>query len=72
MKTTPKGIEKVAKIIARRDGISMEDAIDEVTNCAEEMASAIENGAGIEDVYDMIMDDLGLESDYIEEMLDMF
>lgn len=70
MKRNKAGIEKVARIIARRDGMEMADAIEIVQECAEEMQAAVEDGAGIEEIYDMILSDLGLEPDYIDEMLD--
>lgn len=52
---------RVVCILMERDGISEQDAIDQVKNCRDEMLES-----GDEDV---IMDCLGLEPDYIMDVL---
>jgi hypothetical protein len=50
----------------RRDGISREEATEQVHECREAMMEAIENGDDPEEIF---MDFIGLEPDYIQEVL---
>lgn len=62
-------MEKVLDILMKRDGLSKEEAeivIDDVKNQIEE---AIEEGR-IFDVEEIILSELGLEPDYMEELID--
>lgn len=56
----------VVKIISERDGISIEEAVKIVKHTALEMDEAMMNGDSPEEV---LMDELGLEPDYVFEIL---
>lgn len=56
----------VVKIISERDGISIEEAVKIVKHTALEMDEAMMNGDSPEEV---LMDELGLEPDYIFEII---
>lgn len=60
MQKAKKKINPVVEILMRRDGLSREDAEREVAICREDLL----NGN-----YEAIMDDLGLEDDYIVDIL---
>ena len=62
------GIERVAKIIAERDKISIEEATELVEKCREKCMNAISIG-NISEPEEIIRDDLGLEPDYLEDFL---
>lgn len=62
------GIERIAKIIADRDKISIEEATELVEKCREECMNAISIG-NISEPEEIIMNDLGLEPDYLEDFL---
>lgn len=61
-------MNRVVKILMERDGYSKEEAIEIVNDCREEMQEAIADGD-----YDLAEDilacDLGLEPDYIMDIL---
>ena len=56
-------------VLNNRDGITENEAINEVNNARELMYDIIENGGSIDDVEDMMMCDYGLEMDYIFDLL---
>lgn len=64
-------MERVVKLIMKRDGLSYEDAKTEVSNTVDEMYEALENGDS-ELVEEILMDNLGLEPDYIPQLLGIF
>ena len=57
-------MERVVKLIMKRDGLSYEDAKTEVSNTVDEMYEALESGDS-DQVEEILMDNLGLEPDYI-------
>ena len=59
-------MKRVVGILMRRDGISREEATEQVHECREAMMEAIENGDDPEEIF---MDFIGLEPDYIQEVL---
>lgn len=61
-------MNRVVKILMERDGISESEAKEQVKNCRNEMYSAIAIGDFIlaEEIIEM---DLGLEPDYIPDIL---
>lgn len=59
----------VVKILMKRDSISLEEAIEQVESCAEGILEAIESG---EDPEEVILNELGLEPDYIFDIIDLF
>ena len=64
-------MERVVKLIMKRDGISYEDAKTEVSNTVDEMYEALESGDS-DQVEEILMDNLGLEPDYIPQLLGIF
>lgn len=52
----------------RRDSISEDEALDRVQECAQLIMSACEDGT-VSEVDNIIADNLGLEPDYLEEIL---
>lgn len=59
-------MKRVVGILQRRDNISREEAERQVQECREAMLEAIASGDDPEEVF---MDELGLEPDYIPEVL---
>lgn len=64
-------MERVVKLIMKRDGLSYEDVKTEVSNTVDEMYEALESGDS-DQVEDILMDNLGLEPDYIPQLLGIF
>ncbi|MFA7082835.1 MAG: hypothetical protein WC135_09500 [Bacteroidales bacterium] len=63
-------MEKIIKILMERDGLTEEDAREQAEDARQEIYEAI--GAGcFEDVEDILASDLGLELDYIFDILSM-
>jgi len=62
-------MEKIIKILMERDDLTEEDAREQVEDTRQEMYEAIDAGC-LEDVED-ILAGLGLEMDYIFDILDM-
>ena len=61
-------MNRVVRILMNRDGYSEEEAIEIVNDCREEMNEAIANG-DYELAEDILASDLGLEPDYIFDIL---
>lgn len=64
-------MERVVKLIMKRDDLSYEDAKTEVSNTVDEMYEALESGDS-EQVEEILMNNLGLEPDYIPQLLGIF
>ena len=62
-------MEELVKLLMRRDGISENEVYNLVEGCQQEIQEAIEFGANLELVEDIVMDWLGLEPDYLELLL---
>ena len=62
----PKTLKELAKMIAKRDNISLNEAQIIVGETAEEINSAITRGDSYDEVMDIIQYNLGLEPDYID------
>lgn len=60
------GANKIVEILVNRDGMDAWDAEDLVIQTREEILEAIENGASLDDVEEIVADALGLEPDYID------
>ena len=54
----------------RRDNISRNEAIGMLFTCKEDLERAVDEG-NYNEVDDIIMDDLGLEPDYLFDILDI-
>jgi hypothetical protein len=53
----------------RRDGMTREEAIRIIEETRDEIACAIENGADLDEIEDILADYLMLEPDYLIEFL---
>lgn len=60
------GIERVAAIIAKRDGITQAEAIERVKECRDAMLEALGHD---DDPEEVLAYELGLEPDYIFDMI---
>ena len=61
----PKTLDELAAMIAKRDGISYEEAMSAVRDCAAEMEFAFMNGR-LDEAEDALRYNLGLELDYLD------
>lgn len=61
----PKNLKELAELIAKRDGISLNEATIIVDECATEMQRAFYNGS-LDEAEDILKDYLGLELDYLD------
>ena len=59
--------KSVAKIISKRDGITMTEALEMVNDTLDEMEEALADGRMYE-VEEILADNLGLEPDYILDL----
>ena len=62
----PKTLKELAKMIAKRDNISLNEAQIIVGETAEEINSAITRGDSYDEVMDIIQYNLQLEPDYLD------
>jgi len=58
-------VDSIANVLRRRDGLSQKQADECVDELRNEFYQRLENG---DDVWDL-MDEVGLEPDYLEEFL---
>ena len=58
-------VDSIANVLQRRDDLSKEQAEERVRELRSEFYQRLENG---DDVWDL-MDEVGLEPDYLEEFL---
>ena len=61
-------MDSITEVLMRRDGLSEEDAKREVDNFREDIEDSIMSG-NLEDIEDALMYDLGLEPDYLMDIL---
>lgn len=61
----PKTLEELAQMIADRDGISYNEGLAAVRDCAVEMEDAFYNGS-LDEAEDILRTSLGLELDYLD------
>lgn len=61
----PRTLEEVAKLIAKRDSITYNEALISVRDAAAEMELAFMNGS-LDEAEDILRLDLGLEPDYLD------
>ena len=62
-------MDSMKNVLKNRDGMSEQDAVREVESAREALYDIIDNGGGFGDVEDMMLDDYGLEMDYIFDLL---
>lgn len=61
----PRTLDELAQMIAKRDGISLNEALIAVRDCAAEMELAFYNGS-LDEAEDVLRYSLGLEPDYLD------
>lgn len=61
-------LSEIIRILMQRDGLSKAEAVETVKNFMEENSQLIENG-DYDALEEALMGDLGLEPDYIEELI---
>ena len=59
----------LVKLIAKRDGISENEAYEICEQCRHDILHAIDKNCGIEEVEDVLIDWLGLEPDYLMDLM---
>lgn len=57
------------KVMVHRDNMTAEEARNERMRAAEELDLLVAQGASYDEVEEMLMDDYGLEMDYILDLL---
>ena len=60
---------RAVKILMKRDGMSLEEAVELIRQTYEEIQDEILNGMDVSDVDDIISANLGLEPDYLYDIL---
>lgn len=61
-------MDNITEVLMRRDGLSEEDAKREVDDFKADIEDSIMSG-NLEDIEDALMYDLGLEPDYLLDLL---
>lgn len=61
---------EIVRILMRRDGMSKNEAQEAFESCKEHIQEAAIEGACYDEIADIIADELGLEMDYLDELLD--
>ena len=61
-------MNELQKVLMERDGLSSQEADDAISDARELMNEYLEDG-DMESAYDVCMEEFGLESDYIMELL---
>ena len=61
-------MDSITEVLMRRDGLSEEDAKREVEDFKADIEDSIMSG-NLEDIEDALMNDLGLEPDYLMDIL---
>lgn len=62
-------MNRIEAILMKRDGLSELEAREVVNDAIAAIDEAIEYGAGIDEVEEIVRDNLGLEPDYLDEIL---
>ena len=63
-------METIKAVLMRRDGISENDADNQINIALDELRQALDDDL-IEVAYDVCLDHLGLEPDYLMELMEM-
>ena len=61
----PKTLEELATMIANRDGISYDEALETIRDCAADMEHTFYDGS-VDEAEEILRDYLGLEPDYLD------
>ena len=62
-------VESIKDTLMKRDGLSEEEAQEQVDMVTQDVSESIMTAGSLEDIEDIVMNDLGLEPDYLEEIL---
>ena len=62
-------VTEFEKVLMNRDNMTKEEAHEERKNASEMLFDMLEDGAGYEEVEDVLMCEYGLEMDYIMDLL---
>lgn len=62
-------MQSIIDILIRRDGISENEAREICEQCRRDILHAIDKNCGIEEVEDILADWLGLEPDYLMDLM---
>lgn len=60
---------RVVKILMERDGMTQDEAVELVRQTSEEIQNEVLSGMDVSDVDDIIANNLGLEPDYLYDIL---
>lgn len=63
-------IEEIARLIASRDNISIEEAYDSVRQCQSELDMIVSAGGSLDDAEECVAFWLGLEPEFVIDLLD--
>jgi len=66
-----KGITRFEMALMNRDGLSREEAKEQLEIVLEDIRDLLENGCSLFEIEDYIMGEYGLEIDYLEEIFYM-
>lgn len=61
----PRTLDELAQMIAKRDGISLNEALIAVRDCAAEMELAFYDGS-LDEAEDILREELGLEPEFLD------
>lgn len=64
-----KGHERIISILMERDELTEEEAREQVEDAVEVINDILDNGGSYEEAEDVLLGDLGLEMDYIFDLL---
>ena len=63
-------MKEIIEILMKRDGLSFDNASDVVNDLREQLTLMVDEGSGLTEIEDYFSDELGLEPDYLFEILD--
>ena len=63
------GHDRIVAILMERDELTEEESREQVEDAVEAINDILENGGSYEEAEDVLLEDLGLEMDYIFDLL---
>lgn len=63
------GHDRIVAILMERDELTKEEAREQVEDAVEAINDILANGGSYEEAEDVLLEDLGLEMDYIFDLL---
>lgn len=61
--------KRIENILMQRDGIDRAEAASIIRECTEELHEALDSGCGVCGAEDIVQDWLGLEPDYLMDLI---